>query len=87
MIPYATKDPQNPSPTPLDGYFYSGHWDFWSHVPESLDELRQRWSIPRLEPAMAALDASNEGGAAGQGKLLCLRHACNDGRDPSLERS
>jgi hypothetical protein len=35
---------------------YSGHWDFWAHAPESLEVLRSRWSIPPLDPAMAALD-------------------------------
>jgi hypothetical protein len=35
---------------------YSGHWDFWAHAPESLEDLRRRWSIPPLDPAMAALD-------------------------------
>lgn len=35
---------------------YSGHWDFWAHAPESLEDLRRRWSIPPLDPALAALD-------------------------------
>ncbi len=35
---------------------YSGHWDFWAHAAEPLEELRRRWSIPPLDPAMAALD-------------------------------
>ena len=35
---------------------YSGHWDFWAHAAEPLDDLRRRWSIPPLDPAMAALD-------------------------------
>ncbi len=35
---------------------YSGHWDFWAHAPEPLEDLRSRWSIPPLDPAMAALD-------------------------------
>jgi hypothetical protein len=35
---------------------YSGHWDFWAHAPEPLEELRRAWSIPPLDPAMAALD-------------------------------
>jgi hypothetical protein len=35
---------------------YSGHWDFWAHAPEPLEVLRSRWSIPPLDPAMAALD-------------------------------
>ncbi len=35
---------------------YSGHWDFWAHAPEPLEDLRSRWSIPPLDPTMAALD-------------------------------
>ena len=35
---------------------YSGHWDFWAHAAEPLEDLRRRWSIPPLDPAMAALD-------------------------------
>ena len=35
---------------------YSGHWDFWAHAPKPLEDLRRRWSIPPLDPAMAALN-------------------------------
>ena len=35
---------------------YSGHWDFWAHAAEPLEDLRRRWSVPPLDPAMAALD-------------------------------
>ena len=35
---------------------YSGHWDFWSHVDASLDDLRERYSIPPLEARFAAVD-------------------------------
>lgn len=34
---------------------YSGHWDFWANAATPLDELRQRYGIPDLDPAMAAL--------------------------------
>jgi len=34
---------------------YSGHWDFWAHVTTPLDELRERWGIPALDEAMAAV--------------------------------
>jgi hypothetical protein len=34
---------------------YSGHWSFWDHVERPLDELRSRWTIPPLDPSMAAV--------------------------------
>jgi hypothetical protein len=34
---------------------YSGHWDFWRHIERPLDELREQFGVPPLEPAMAAL--------------------------------
>ncbi len=34
---------------------YSGHWDFWAHITTPLDELRNRWGIPPLPPAYAAV--------------------------------
>jgi hypothetical protein len=34
---------------------YSGHWDFWRHAETPLEELRARYGVPPLEPAMAAL--------------------------------
>jgi hypothetical protein len=35
---------------------YSGHWDFWAHVATPLDELRHRWGVPNLDPALSAVD-------------------------------
>ena len=35
---------------------FSGHWDFWAQAAVPLEELRERWRIPPLDPAMAALD-------------------------------
>ena len=35
---------------------YSGHWDFWAHIATPLSELRNRWSIPDLDPALAAVE-------------------------------
>ena len=34
---------------------YSGHWSFWDHVAQPLDELRARWAIPPLDPTLAAV--------------------------------
>ncbi|MGH9093013.1 MAG: hypothetical protein ACRDZR_16795, partial [Acidimicrobiales bacterium] len=34
---------------------YSGHWDFWAHVATPLEELRQRWGVPPLDPSLAAV--------------------------------
>jgi hypothetical protein len=34
---------------------YSGHWSFWDHVEQPLDELRSQWAIPPLDPALAAV--------------------------------
>lgn len=34
---------------------YSGHWDFWAHVATPLEDLRERWHVPPLDPAMEAL--------------------------------
>lgn len=34
---------------------FSGTWDFWAHVDVPLDELRERWGIPPLDAADAAL--------------------------------
>ncbi|HEY1281274.1 MAG TPA: hypothetical protein VGF22_16470 [Acidimicrobiales bacterium] len=34
---------------------YSGHWSFWDHVETPVDELRERWAIPPLDPALAAV--------------------------------
>lgn len=38
---------------------FSGTWDFWSHVEVPLDELRQRYAIPPLNPTDAALPDSS----------------------------
>jgi hypothetical protein len=35
---------------------YSGHWDFWAHIATPLGELRNRWNIPDLDPALAAVE-------------------------------
>jgi hypothetical protein len=35
---------------------YSGHWDFWAHLTTPLSELRNRWSIPDLDPVFAAVE-------------------------------
>ena len=35
---------------------YDGHWDFWSHVETSLDDLRDRYGVAPLDPALAAVD-------------------------------
>ncbi len=35
---------------------YSGQWDFWSLVDRDLDDLRDEYAIPPLDPADAALD-------------------------------
>jgi hypothetical protein len=34
---------------------YDGHWDFWSHASDDLEELRDRYDVAPLDPAMAAL--------------------------------
>ena len=35
---------------------YDGHWDFWSHVETPLDDLRNRYGVEPLDPALAAVD-------------------------------
>lgn len=35
---------------------FSGTWDFWAHAAEPLDELADRWGVPPLDPADAALE-------------------------------
>ena len=34
---------------------YSGHWSFWDHVEQPLDELRSRYGIPPLDASLAAV--------------------------------
>ena len=34
---------------------YDGHWDFWAHTGDDLEELRDRYDVPPLAPALAAL--------------------------------
>jgi hypothetical protein len=34
---------------------YDGHWDFWAHTADELDELRDRYDVAPLDPALAAL--------------------------------
>jgi hypothetical protein len=35
---------------------FSGTWDFWAHAGEPVEELRERYGIPPLDPADAALE-------------------------------
>ena len=35
---------------------YDGHWDFWAAAPVPLDELRHRYGVAPLDPALAAAD-------------------------------
>jgi hypothetical protein len=34
---------------------FSGHWDFWRYVDLPLDDLREQWGVPPLDPADAAI--------------------------------
>ena len=35
---------------------YDGHWDFWAQTEVPLDELRERYGVLPLDPALAAVD-------------------------------
>lgn len=35
---------------------FSGHWSFWDHVDEPVEDLRERYGVPPLDRADAALD-------------------------------